>query len=370
MLALWNKNYIAYLLWPFSLLYRTFVFFRHKLYQFHIKKINKFPVPIIVIGNLTVGGTGKTPLVIEVVQFLQKKGWRPGVISRGYGGKAKHYPYQVHTQSNPREVGDEPLLIVRNTGCPTVIDPNRSRGVNTLLGKKNCNIVVSDDGLQHLALGRNIEIAVIDGQRRFGNGFCLPAGPLREPISRLKTVDFIIIKEAYSQQLDFRQGAARTKPPEGILIHEDGELNGNTAENSSAKSIAGPNEFGMLLVPEYFYQLIHPENKQNPDYFHGKQLHAVAGIGNPEQFFNNLRALGLTIIEHPFPDHHFFKPRDLNYGKDAIILMTEKDAVKCRGLVDARLWCLKAKATLDEAFFNSLLNRITQINNNPKSSSR
>ena len=329
MLALWNKNYIAYLLWPFSLLYRAFVFFRHKLYQFHIKKINKFPVPIIIIGNLTVGGTGKTPLVIEVVQFLQKKGWRPGVISRGYGGKAKHYPCQVHTHSNPREVGDEPLLIVQYTGCPTIIDPNRSRGVNALLGKKNCNIVVSDDGLQHLALGRNIEIAVIDGQRRFGNGFCLPAGPLREPISRLKTVDFIV-----------------------------------------TKGTPGPNEFGMLLVPEYFYQVIHPENKQNPDYFYGKKLHAVAGIGNPEQFFNSLRALGLTIIEHPFPDHHFFKPRDLNYGKDAIILMTEKDAVKCAGLVDSRLWCLKAKASLDEAFFNGLLNRITQINNNPKSSSR
>lgn len=329
MLALWNKNYIAYLLWPFSLLYRAFVFFRHKLYQFNIKKINKFPVPIIVIGNLTVGGTGKTPLVIEVVQFLQKKGWRPGVISRGYGGKAIHYPCQVHSHSNPREVGDEPLLIVRNTGCPTIIDPNRSRGVNTLLGKKNCNIVVSDDGLQHLALGRNIEIAVIDGQRRFGNGFCLPAGPLREPISRLKTVDFIV-----------------------------------------TKGTAGSNEFSMQLVPEYFYQLIHSENKQNPDYFYGKKLHAVAGIGNPEQFFNSLRALGLTIIEHPFPDHHFFKPRDLNYGKDAIILMTEKDAVKCMGLVDARLWCLKAKASLDEAFFNRLLNRITQINNNPKSSSR
>ncbi|WP_218813715.1 tetraacyldisaccharide 4'-kinase [Rickettsiella endosymbiont of Dermanyssus gallinae] len=331
MLALWDKKYIAYLLWPFSLLYRVFVFFRHKLYQLHIKKVNKFPVPIIVIGNITVGGTGKTPLVIEVVQFLQKKGWRPGVISRGYGGKAKHYPCQVHAQSNPREVGDEPLLIVRNTGCPTIIDPDRSRGVNTLLGKKNCNIVVSDDGLQHLALGRNIEIAVVDGQRRFGNGFCLPAGPLREPISRLKTVDFIVTK---------------------------------------GKGTAGPNEFSMSLVPEYFYQLIHPEVKQNPDYFYGKKLHAVAGIGNPEQFFNSLRALGLTIIEHPFPDHHFFKPRDLNYGKDAIILMTEKDAVKCAGLVDARLWCLKAKASLDEAFFNSLLNRITQINNNPKSSSR
>ncbi len=280
-----------------------------------------------MIGNLTVGGSGKTPLLIEIAKFLQKKGWRPGIISRGYGGKATHYPCRVHAKSNPREVGDEPLLIVRHTACPTIVDPKRSRGVKALLGKTNCNIVLSDDGLQHLALGRNIEIVVIDGQRRFGNGFCLPAGPLREPISRLKTVDFIV-----------------------------------------SKGKACPNEFEMKVISGHFYQLIQPENKKNADYFYGKKLHAVAGIGNPEQFFSSLRTLGLTIIEHPFPDHHFFKLRDFNYGKDAIILMTEKDAVKCEGLVDARLWCLKAKATLDESFYNALLGRITTTSDNVKSS--
>lgn len=328
MLNLWNKSFIAYLLWPFALLYRLFIFFRYKAYQFHIKKINRFPVPIIVIGNISVGGTGKTPLVIEIAQFLKKKGWRPGIISRGYGGKSDYYPRQVHANSNPREVGDEPLLIVRNTACPTLVDPNRSRGVKVLLGKTNCNIVLSDDGLQHLALGRDIEIAVIDGQRRFGNGFCLPAGPLREPISRLKKVDFIVTKG---------------KP-------------------ANAKG------FEMLLIPDYFYQLIRPENKKNPDYFYGKKLHAVAGIGNPGQFFNGLHRLGLTFTEHPFPDHYFFKPRDFNYGKEAIILMTEKDAIKCVGLVDTRLWCLKTKTKLDDSFFNALLNRITTLNSNPKSS--
>lgn len=328
MLNLWNKSFVAYLLWPFSLLYRALIFFRRKLYQFNIKKSNRFSVPIVVIGNITVGGTGKTPLVIAIAQFLKKKGWRPGIVSRGYAGKADHYPLQVHANSNPREVGDEPLLMVRHTDCPTIVDPNRSRGVKTLLGKTNCNIVLSDDGLQHLALGRDIEIAVIDGQRRFGNGFCLPAGPLREPISRLKTVDFIVTK-----------GKA-----------------------------ANPNEFEMLLIPDHFYQLIQPENKKNSDYFYRKKLHAVAGIGNPDQFFCSLRLLGLTFTEHPFPDHHFFKPRDFNYGNDAVILMTEKDAVKCAGLVDARLWCLKAKAKLDDDFFNALLNRISILNNNPKSS--
>ncbi len=328
MLNLWNKKLTAYLLWPLSLLYRMLSFFRHKLYQFHLLKTAHFSVPVIVVGNITVGGSGKTPLVIEIVEFLKKKGWRPGIISRGYGGKT-HYPCRVHAKSNPREVGDEPLLMVRHTQCPTLVDPNRRRGVRALIAKANCNIIVSDDGLQHLALGRDIEIAVIDGQRRFGNGFCLPAGPLREPISRLKTVDFKVTKG---------------KP-------------------------ASSDEFEMNLLPSHFYQLIQPENKKQADYFYGKKLHAIAGIGNPDQFFNSLRTLGLTFIEHPFPDHHFFKPRDFNFGKNAVILMTEKDAVKCTGLVDARLWCLKAKAKIDETFFTALLHRISTLNDNPKSSS-
>jgi tetraacyldisaccharide 4'-kinase len=328
MLILWRKNFIAYLLWPLSLVYRLLIFVRCKLYSFQLLKIRHFSVPIIIVGNITLGGSGKTPLVIEIANFLKKKGWRPGIISRGYGGKASHYPYRVHANSNPREVGDEPLLIARSTDCPTLVDPNRSRGVKALLAKTNCNIVISDDGLQHLALSRDIEIIVIDGQRRFGNGFCLPAGPLREPTSRLKSVDFVV-----------------------------------------TKGKAHANEFAMNLIPEYFYQLIQMENKQKADYFFGKKLHAVAGIGNPKQFFNSLRKLGLSIIEQPFPDHHVFKPHDFNYGEDTIILMTEKDAVKCTGLVDTRLWCLKAKTTLDKTFFNALFNRITTLSGNLKSSS-
>jgi tetraacyldisaccharide 4'-kinase len=328
MLGLWKKkNLVAYLLWPLSLLYRGFIFLRRKLYQFGVIKINYFSVPVIVVGNITVGGTGKTPLLIRIAEFLQKQGWHPGIISRGYGAKVQHYPQRVHDNSNAREVGDESLLIVRHTGCPTMVDPNRSRGIKALLAKTNCNIILSDDGLQHLALGRHIEIVTIDGQRRFGNGFCLPAGPLREPRSRLKTVDLIVTK-----------GKAR------------------------------PNEFAMRLLPNYFYQLIQPTNKQSADYFYGKNLHAVAGIGNPEQFFCSLRALGLNFSKHPFPDHHFFKSHDLHYGNEAIILMTEKDAVKCEGLTDARLWCLKTKTQLDKTFFNALLKCLTTLDDNLKSS--
>lgn len=327
MLGFWRKkNVVACSLWPLSLFYRSYIYLRRKLYQFHIKKTNRFAVPVIVVGNLTVGGTGKTPLIMAIAEFLKKKGWRPGIISRGYGGEADHYPHRVHENSSPREVGDEPLLIARHTACPTMVDPNRSRGVKALLVKTNCNIILSDDGLQHLSLGRHIEIAVIDGQYRFGNGFCLPAGPLREPISRLKTIDFIVTK-------------------------------GN----------ACPNEFEMCLLPDYFYQLTQPSNQKSADYFYGKNVHAVAGIGNPKQFFCSLRALGLTITEHPFPDHHFFKSNDFNYGKNAIVLMTEKDAVKCEGLIDSRLWCLKTKTKLDKTFLSALLKRITTLSSTLKS---
>jgi tetraacyldisaccharide 4'-kinase len=328
MLKIWQKkNFLAYLLSPLSFIYGSFIFLRRKLYQMRLLKINYLSVPVIVVGNITIGGTGKTPVVIKLADFLKEKGWRPGIISRGYGANTQHFPCLVHQNSNAREVGDEPLLIARHTACPTIIDPNRSRGAKSLLKRSNCNIVISDDGLQHLSLGRNIEIIVIDGKRRFGNNLCLPAGPLREPASRLNSVDFIVSKE-----------------------------------------IAKTNEFKLSLIPDYFYPLIQPKNKQTAEHFKDKKLHAVAGIGNPGQFFNTLRKLGLKIIEHPFPDHYLFKPRDFNYGNEAVIVMTEKDAVKCVGFVDARLWCLKTKTELDSNFLNAIHNRITLINKNLKSS--
>ena len=329
MLKIWQKKKIlAYLLWPLSFIYGIFIFLRRKFYQLHLLKINYLSVPVIVVGNITVGGTGKTPVVIALALFLKEKGWRPGIISRGYGGNTQHFPCLVHQNSNAREVGDEPLLIARHTACPTIIDPDRSRGAKSLLKRSNCNIVISDDGLQHLSLGRNIEIVVVDGEKRFGNNFCLPAGPLREPVSRLNSVDFVI-----------------------------------------SKGTAQANEFKLSLIPDYFYQLIQTKNKQPTEFFLEKRVHAVAGIGNPDQFFRTLRQLGLKIIEHPFPDHYLFKPRDLNYGDDAIIIMTEKDAVKCVGFVDARLWCLRTKTELDSNFLSAILNRITVINKNLKSSS-
>lgn len=319
MLIFWEKNILAYLLWPFSWLYRLLFFVRTQLYRFKIKKIHYFPVPVIIVGNLTVGGSGKTPLVIEIARFLKTQGLKPGIVTRGYGGKARHYPLQVDEYSRPCEVGDEALLIIRGVNCPVFVDPQRPRAVKKLLAKKNCNVIISDDGLQHFALGRSLEIAVIDGDRRFGNGFCLPAGPLREPVSRLKSIDLKV-----------------------------------------TKGHAQDDEFAMQLIPDYFYQLIAPQNKQKAPYFYGKSLHAVAGIGHPEQFFKTLRALGLSFQAHTFPDHHFFKQKELAFGEEVIIIMTEKDAVKCQGWVDPRLWCLKTRTKVDDRFFSALLTKLYQ----------
>lgn len=304
--TLWyQKNFLSYLLWPFSAVYQGFVAFRHCLYRWGVKKTTYFPVPVIVVGNLTVGGVGKTPLVISLANALKQQGWRPGLVSRGYGGSAIRSPQAVQANSDPRLIGDEAVLIVQKTACPLVVCKKRVKAVARLLQNNNCNIVISDDGLQHLALGRQIEIAVIDGERRFGNGFCLPAGPLREPIQRLKTVDLKI-----------------------------------------TNGVAEAGEWSMHLVPGEIYQLMNPSRRLTVDDWAGKTIHAVAGIGHPQRFFNTLENLGLKIRAHPFPDHYFFQKSDLDFGQNTIVVMTEKDAIKCHTLIDERHWCLPVHAKL------------------------
>ncbi len=312
----YQKHILSYFLWPLSLLYRVIIAGRSYLYRKKIKKTIHFPVPVIIIGNITVGGTGKTPLVISIAKWLVQQGWRPGIVSRGYRGRVnKNQVQEVLASSDPRWVGDEAVLLVQSTGCPMFIGKNRVAAVTALLNQSNCNIVLSDDGLQHLALGREIEIAVIDGQRRFGNGFCLPAGPLREPISRLKTVDFRIT---------------------------NGEAEGN--------------EWPTQLKQGEIYQITDPSRIFKPEMVQGKIIHAVAGIGHPQRFFNSLTVLGLTIIPHAYPDHYQFQAKDLNFGPDAWVIMTEKDAVKCRSFADERHWCLPVTSSLDPQFFY-LLNK-------------
>lgn len=309
---LWyQKNILSYLLLPFSWLYRSIISIRRTLYRLNLKKTTHFPVPIIVIGNITVGGTGKTPLVIYLAEYLKQQGWRPGIVSRGYGGHASLQ--SVKLESDPRQVGDEPLLLAQKTGCPMVIGKDRVAAVKMLLAQSDCNIILSDDGLQHLALGRDLEIAVIDGQRRHGNGFCLPAGPLREPVSRLKTVDFIV-------------------------------------SNGPAKS----GEWPMQLVPSQIYSLINPTETLTPQSLQGQTIHAVAGIGNPQRFFKTLTDLGFKIIPHAFPDHYAFQAKDIDFGPDATVIMTEKDATKCHSFADSRHWALAIHAELPIPFLEQL----------------
>ena len=262
------------------------------------------------------GGTGKTPLVIWLANFLQQQGFTPAIVSRGYGGKALSYPCEVKATSRASEVGDEPLLIFSQTQCPVIIDPKRVNAVDYLLKNYYCNIIISDDGLQHYALARDIEIAVIDGDRRFGNGFCFPAGPLREPVARLKEVDFIV---------------ANGKGNEG--------------------------EFVMQLEPHCLINLVTGE-KIFPADFRQKHVHAVAGIGNPERFFQSLRNFNFTVIPHALPDHHPYKADDINFNDSLPVIMTEKDAVKCGQFANDRQWYMAVTVVIDADFGNQLLGRI------------
>lgn len=314
----YQKNLISYLLLPFVVIYRVIIGLRKFYYQIFLP--TNFSVPIVVVGNITVGGTGKTPLVIYLAENLKKHGFKPGIVSRGYGGKYGNYPLIVTPDSNVEEVGDEALLLARRTMCPVVTSADRNAAITRLLSLNNCNVVISDDGLQHYAMPRNIEIAVTDAEFGFGNGFCLPAGPLREPIERLQHVDFLI-------------------------------------KNSNSNLIE--QECDMSIEPIVFYNLKNPNMIKNVNEFKGQVVHAFAGIGNPKKFFQTLSQLGLQIIEHPLPDHYVFHSSDFLFKNDEIIVLTEKDAVKCEKIANENFWCLKVQAKLHPGFINNLVKRLS-----------
>lgn len=307
---------------PFSFVFCAIVFLRKWFYRVGILKSAKFNVPVIVVGNITVGGTGKTPLVIAIATMLTEKGFKPGIVSRGYGATIKE-PTIVSENSNYRQIGDEPLLIARRTNCPVVVFPKRVRAVQYLLNHFDCNVVICDDGLQHYALQRDIEIAVVDGERQFGNGFCLPAGPLRESISRLKTVDFVVING---------DGRIKIETPKPI--------------------------YSMHLIPQKIITMNDFKTEIDSSLLKTKIIHAFAGIGNPRRFFETLRAMKLRFFEHPFPDHHPFRKEDFNVGENALILMTEKDAIKCISFADERFVFLKIEAQLFPEFSEEIIRRL------------
>ncbi|MCQ3830734.1 tetraacyldisaccharide 4'-kinase [Microbulbifer elongatus] len=282
------------------------------------------PVPVIVVGNITVGGAGKTPLVAELGRWLLDRGYRPGIISRGYGGRAKQYPYDVTAQSHPLESGDEPLMLHLMTGLPVMVSPKRVEAAQALIDQHGCDVILSDDGLQHYGLWRSMEICVVDGHRGLGNGHLLPRGPLRESVERLASVDMVVVN--------------------GVA----GEL---------ARSQCGDNiDFSMHLEPARWHQF-NLDQTSTLKLESGPEVgpcHGVAAIGNPQRFFNALRAIGFTVMEMPFPDHHQFCAQELQLDGVTPVIMTMKDAVKCRDFWQTHWWAMEARAQLPDLFYQRI----------------
>lgn len=316
----WYRGHPALLLLaPLSLVYALIIGLRSLCYRLGLLRTQRFAVPVIVIGNITAGGTGKTPLALALVQHLQAAGYRPGIVSRGYGGQAATYPLLLEPDTSPAEGGDEPVMMARRCGVPVVVDPRRSRAVRHLLQHTACDLVLCDDGLQHLALGRDIEIAVIDGARGLGNGWLLPAGPLREPAARLRRVDHVVV---------------------------------------NGEASAWPGSVAMRLVPGVWQRA---GEGDAPVPTPGSRIHAVAGIGNPDRFFSQLRAAGFDVLPHAFPDHHDYAATDFAFDDALPVVMTEKDWVKCRDLSLRDAWYVPVSATLPEMFYSALLSRLAAL---------
>ena len=303
---------------PVAALYGAIAGLRRAFYRRGWKRNERLPVPVIVVGNIVAGGAGKTPLVIALVELLRERGFKPGVVSRGHGGSARS-PRLLEEDPDPRVGGDEPALIKQRTGVPVAVGRDRP-GAARLLLDAGVDVVIADDGLQHYALARDIEICVVDGGRRFGNARLLPAGPLREPLSRMQMVDFVI-------------------------------CNGGEPR-------AG--EIAMRLQVEDAVALGGPSSTRALRSFAGRRVHAVAGIGNPARFFAMLRQHGIEAIEHAFADHHAYAAPELEFGDGLPLLMTEKDAVKCRAFARADWWAVPVRALLPAGFPASVSEKLVR----------
>jgi tetraacyldisaccharide 4'-kinase len=294
---------------------------RRALYRAGVLPSYRLSVPVIVVGNITAGGTGKTPLVLWVCDFLREQGYEPGIVSRGYGGRGD--TMAVRADTAPDIAGDEPVLLAQRSRCPVWIGRDRVAAARALMAANpQCSVIVSDDGLQHYRLQRDVEIAVLDGSRGTGNGLLLPAGPLRESTGRLAGVDAVVV----------------TGEP--------------------ALPGAGARTFAMRLDGNLFYNLLNPAFHQETGAFHGKRVHAVAGIGNPARFFDHLQRLGLSFAAHAFPDHHAYAQADLELGDADAIIMTEKDAIKCASFARENHWVLPVDARVDLALGRLILEKM------------
>jgi tetraacyldisaccharide 4'-kinase len=303
---------------PVMLLFAAMAWARRQAFEKGYISAHKISVPVIIVGNISVGGNGKTPLVIRLAQLLKQQGLRPGVLSRGYGGKSAKYPLTVLPDSSPKVVGDEPVLMKQHLSCAMVVDPDRPRGAKYLVDNHKCNVIICDDGLQHYALKRDIEIVVMDGKRRCGSGFLLPMGPLRESQKRLASVDFVVVN------------GGSVKTGEHLMGLEPGGLINvkNPSRSQSLSSLNAP-------------------------------VVAVAGIGNPQRFFRLLQSRSVKLKTClSFADHHQFTVKDL---PRETLLMTEKDAVKCRPFAFEDWWYLPVSAKLTASFEQQLLNKLRNL---------
>lgn len=324
--AMWLERHwqrvtpISAALYPLSLLFRAVAAARRSAYRHGVLKTQHIAVPVIVVGNITVGGTGKTPLVLWLAAFLEQHGMQPAIVSRGYRAEATS-PRPVSAASDPARFGDEPVLLAQRSGCPVWIGKDRVAASRALLAAHpSTDIIISDDGLQHYRLARDVEIAVVDGARGLGNGLLLPAGPLREPPSRLASVDAVVV-------------------------------NGGAGAST-------PRAYAMRLEGRDFRNLLNPEWLVGPEYFQRKRVHAIAGIGHPPRFFSHLAALGLQFEAIAFADHHAYTASEIAIPGAEAIVMTEKDAVKCAAFASEIHWALPVAAVPDPELGELVLRKL------------
>ncbi len=317
--AWYQRRKWLYLLWPLSMLYRIIIFLRKYMYKVGLKSVQHFSPLVIVVGNVVVGGTGKSPMVSYLAKLLTQQGLRVGLISRGYKGKARSWPQIVCRDSDPVLVGDEAVMLVQQTGCVMAVGPDRPAALAALLQKYQLDCIISDDGLQHHALGRDLEIIMMDAQRGIGNGMLLPAGPLREPSQRLQQEEFLVMSG------------------EGVNDH-----------------------YHMQLVPAQVVHLLTGQQRSLAE-FAEENIAAMAGIGHPEKYFTLLDKAGLQFESYAFADHHRYAVEDLNKIKEPVILMTAKDAVKCQSFADARCWAVHVDAQVSAEFEEQLQIKVKQL---------
>lgn len=331
----WNHNSrwllcLIPLSWLFAALSAPRRVYLQGKYQGH-----RFSAPVVIVGNITVGGSGKTPLIISLITALKERGFSPGVVSRGYAGCASSYPLSVTADTAVSESGDEPLLIATLTGCPMVVDANRTAAVRYLLGHFDCDVVLCDDGLQHYRLHRDIEMIVVDGQRGLGNSRLLPAGPLRERPQRLKQADFVVVNGGSEKSL------------------------------FSDPNIASVVVQAMSVRPTYFTHLQSGRRETVEAWlasYVDTAVHAVAAIGNPQRFADTLSGMGLSVTLQSFDDHQALTAADLTFTDDLAVIVTAKDAIKLSGQVANNIWSLDVEADIAPAFIDKLAKKLQVLN--------